>query len=435
MKTKSASYKVNLITLGCSKNTVDSENIMTQLRGGDIQVETDVESSDAECVIINTCGFIEVAKQESINLILEYADQRKKGKIEKLYVTGCLSHRYREDLEKEIPEVDAYFGTMDLPALLAKFQINYRSELLGDRKIMGPPHYAYLKISEGCNRKCSFCAIPLMRGGHKSREMGEIVDEARRLVRMGVKEILLVAQELTYYGLDLYKSRKLPELLEALAQIKGLGWIRLHYAYPSKFPEKVFEVMARYPNICNYLDLPLQHANDEVLANMNRQISRRETEDLVARARKLVPGIALRTTLMVGFPGENQNHFEELCEFVTKMKFDRLGIFEYSHEDDTSATQWNDDVPMRIKSERARVLMELQKNISAAINKGKRGKTMKVLVDKKEGDFFYARTEYDSPEVDNEVIVDACKYFLRVGDFANVFIEDSTEYDLYGIPV
>lgn len=431
MKTKHKEERVSIVTLGCSKNMVDSENLLTQLRSGHLEVDHHLPDKDAGTVIVNTCGFIEAAKQESIDTILHYARLKTTGAIEKLYVTGCLSHRYKDELALEIPEVDAFFGTMELPALLAKFNMDYRHELLGTRSIMTPAHYAYLKISEGCNRTCSFCAIPLMRGTHQSKPIEAIVMEAKSLVRRGVKEILLIAQELTYYGLDLYKTRKLAELLEQLAMIDGLEWIRLHYAYPSRFPREVLKVMANAPNICNYLDMPLQHADDEVLRRMKRQITREETLDLIGFARDTVPNLALRTTMLVGFPGETEAEFENLCRFIEQVRFDRLGVFEYSHEDDTSAALGLDDVPEEVKSCRAGQLMEIQRGISLQLNENRIGSILKVLIDRKEGSNFYGRTEFDSPEVDNEVIIDAELDFVRVGDFAVVEIIDATEYDLH----
>lgn len=427
--------KVNVITLGCSKNLVDSENLITQLRGNDFEVEHDGQGDGANVVIVNTCGFIDLAKEESINTILEYAEVKSRGGIEKLYVTGCLSQRYKDDLEKEIPEVDAYFGTLELPALLARLNADYKHELIGERLITTPEHYAYLKISEGCNRTCSFCAIPLMRGGHVSRSIDELVAEARSLARRGVKELMLIAQELTYYGLDLYKKRELPALLDALADVEGIEWIRLHYAYPSKFPLEVFDVMARRPEICNYLDIPLQHASDTVLERMRRQITRRETEELIRYARERVPGITIRTTMLVGFPGETDEEFEELCSFVEEMQFERVGVFQYSHEESTRAYDLPDDVPAELKAERANRVMEIQQEISLQKNQEKIGQVVKVLFDRKEGAHFYGRTEGDSPEVDNEVIVSADRHYVRLGDFADIYITDATEYDLHGEPV
>ena len=432
MKTKTLKQdKVNVITLGCSKNLVDSENIITQLRGNDYEVVHD-SNEDANIVIVNTCGFIDLAKEESVNTILEYADVKKQGGIDKLYVTGCLSQRYKDDLEKEIPEVDAYFGTLELPGLLAKLNADYKHELIGERITTTPQHYAYLKISEGCNRTCSFCAIPLMRGKHVSKPIEELVKEAKNLARFGVKELMLIAQELTYYGLDIYKKRELPKLLHALADVEGIEWIRLHYAYPSKFPTEIFDVMAERPEICNYLDMPLQHANDAVLERMRRQITRKETTELVRLARQKIPNLSLRTTMLVGFPGETEEEFQDLCDFVEEMEFDRLGVFQYSHEEDTIAHGLEDDVPAEIKEERAGRIMEIQQEISFRKNQEKIGKAFKVLFDRKEGEFFIGRTEGDSPEVDNEVLVAAANNYVRVGDFAQVKITDAMDYDLIG---
>jgi len=432
MKTRSAKKdKVNVITLGCSKNLVDSENIVTQLKGNEIEVSHEESDSDANVVIVNTCGFIDLAKEESINTILEYAEVKKGGGIDKLYVTGCLSQRYKDDLEKEIPEVDAYFGTMELPALLEKFEADYKHELIGQRKITTLPHYAYLKISEGCNRTCSFCAIPLMRGKHISRSIDDLVVEAKNLAKNGVKELMLIAQELTYYGLDLYKERALSKLLDALADVDGIEWIRLHYAYPSKFPTEIFEVMARRKEICNYLDIPLQHANNDVLNRMRRQITQEETRTLIDTARKMVPGIAIRTTFLVGFPGETEEEFGDLCEFVEDMQFERVGVFKYSHEENTIAFDVADDVPAEIKQERANHLMEIQQQVALEKNETLVGKRFKVLFDRKEGEFFIGRTEFDSPEVDNEVLLNAKENFVRLGDFAEVEIIEAADYDLY----
>lgn len=433
MKTKSIKRdKVNVITLGCSKNLVDSENIITQLAANDYRVVHDSNEEDATIIIINTCGFIELAKEESVNTILQYAAIKTKGNIDKLYVTGCLSQRYKDELEKEIPEVDAYFGTLELPALLARLNANYRHELIGERFITTPAHYAYLKISEGCNRSCSFCAIPLMRGGHISKSIEELVKEARSLAGRGVKELILIAQELTYYGLDLYKKRELPRLLHALAEVEGIEWIRLHYAYPSKFPLEIFEAMAERPEVCNYLDIPLQHASDAVLKRMKRQIGKEETIKLIQRAREKVPGICLRTTMLVGFPGETEKEFEELLDFVRQMRFDRLGAFQYSHEENTGACEFKDDVPPELKAERANRIMALQQEISFEKNREKVGKTLKVLFDRKEGGYFIGRTEGDSPEVDNEVLVKAADNYLRIGDFAQIKITEASDYDLFG---
>lgn len=437
MKTKTfKDNKVNVVTLGCSKNLVDSEVLMMQLRENDYDVVHDGGmKDDPNIVIINTCGFIERAKEESINTILEYAEVRAKGDIEKLYVTGCLSHRYKDDLEKEIPEVDAYFGTLELPALLEKLNADYKHELLGERILSTPPHYAYLKISEGCNRTCAFCAIPLMRGKHVSRTIEDLVTEAKNLAKNGVKEVMLIAQELTYYGLDIYKERKLAELLNALCEVEGIEWIRLHYAYPSKFPREIFDVMRDQPKICNYLDIPLQHANNEVLKRMRRQITQEETVDLINYAREVVPDISIRTTLLVGFPEETEEEFADLCAFVEQMKFERVGVFPYSHEENTPADTLADDIPEQVKQDRAARIMELQQDISLTKNEAKVGQTLKVLIDRCEGGYFVGRTEFDSPEVDNEVLIKTEGNYLRVGDFATIHITSASDYDLYGDPV
>jgi ribosomal protein S12 methylthiotransferase len=433
MKTKTLRQdKVNVITLGCSKNLVDSEDLITQLQANDYEVVHDSNEEDANVIIVNTCGFIDLAKEESVNTILQYADVKKQGGIDKLYVTGCLSQRYKDDLEKEIPEVDAYFGTLELPGLLAKLNADYKHELIGERVLTTPQHFAYLKISEGCNRTCSFCAIPLMRGKHVSKTIEALVKEAENLARMGVKELMLIAQELTYYGLDIYKERQLPQLLHALAAVEGIEWIRLHYAYPSKFPLDIFTAMAELPQVCNYLDIPLQHASDTVLERMRRQITQAETRELIAEARQRVPGIAIRTTMLVGFPGETEEEFQQLCDFVEDMRFDRLGVFQYSHEEDTRAYDMEDDVPAEVKAERASRLMEIQQSISLGFNEAKVGKTFKVLFDRKEGEYFVGRTEFDSPEVDNEVLVSAKDQYVRLGDYAQVHITDATDYDLIG---
>jgi ribosomal protein S12 methylthiotransferase len=435
MKTKTLRQdKVNVITMGCSKNLVDSENIITQLMANDFEVDHDGKE-DANVVIINTCGFIDLAKEESINTILTYADKKNKGQIDKLYVTGCLSQRYKDNLEQGIPEVDDFFGTMELPGLLNRLEADYKHELIGERFITTPAHYAYLKISEGCNRTCSFCAIPLMRGDHVSRTIEDLVASAQHLVRNGVKELMLIAQELTYYGLDIYKKRALPELLDALCEVEGLQWIRLHYAYPSKFPRNIFDVMAAQPKVCNYLDIPLQHANDAVLKRMRRQITRKETEEVIAYARKTVPGIAIRTTFLVGHPGETEEEFEELCEFVKTMRFERLGVFQYSHEEDTIAHDYPDDVPAEVKVERANRLMAIQQEISLELNEARVGETLRVIIDRKDNDMYVGRTEFDSPEVDNEVLIPAKDIYLRTGDMINVKVNAATEYDLEGTPV
>jgi ribosomal protein S12 methylthiotransferase len=427
--------KVNVITLGCSKNLVDSENMITQLRGNDYEVVHDSNDEDANIIIVNTCGFIDLAKEESVNTILQYAEVKKQGDIDKLYVTGCLSERYKDDLQAEIPEVDAFFGTLELPGLLAKFNADYKHELIGERITTTPQHFAYLKISEGCNRTCSFCAIPLMRGKHISQPIEALVAQAKNLAKMGVKELMLIAQELTYYGLDIYKKRALPELLHALADVEGIEWIRLHYAYPSKFPREIFDAMAGRKEVCNYLDIPLQHANNEVLARMRRQITREETVDLINYARERVPNINIRTTMLVGFPGETEEEFQDLCDFVEEMRFDRLGVFQYSHEEDTIAYEMEDDVPTEIKQARANRIMEIQQEISFAKNQEKIGQQSWVLIDRKEGEFFVGRTEADSPEVDNEVLINAADHYVRIGDFVEVKITDATEYDLFAEPI
>ncbi len=432
MKTKTLRQdKVNVITLGCSKNLVDSENLITQLKANDYDVIHD-SNEDANVIIINTCGFIDLAKEESINTIVQYAEIKSNGGIDKLYVTGCLSQRYKDDLEKEIPEVDAYFGTLELPGLLAKLNADYKHDLIGERSLTTPQHFAYMKISEGCNRTCSFCAIPLMRGKHISRTIESLVTEAKHFASIGVKELVLIAQELTYYGLDLYKKRALPELLDALCEVEGITWIRLHYAYPSKFPREIFDTMAKQPKVCNYLDIPLQHASDTVLERMKRQTTRQEQKELIEYARTVVPDIAIRTTFLVGFPGETEEEFQDLCDFVEEMKFDRVGVFQYSHEEDTSGYLFVDDVSPEDKAERANRIMDIQQSISFEHNQKRVGKIMRVLFDRKEGEYFVGRTEYDSPEVDNEVLVDAKDQYVRIGDFANIEITDAEEYDLYG---
>ncbi len=405
MKTKLKKDKVNIITLGCSKNMVDSEVLSGQLAAADINVLHESRKFEHNIVIVNTCGFIDKAKEESINTILEQVELKKRGKLDKVYVTGCLSERYKQNLEDEIPEVDAYFGTMELPFLLKKFDVDYKAELLGERLLSTPNHYAYLKISEGCNRTCAFCAIPLMRGKHVSRSVESLVNEAKQLVSRGVKEIMLIAQELTYYGLDIYKKRELPRLLHALADIPGLEWIRLHYAYPSKFPMEIIDVMRERENICNYLDMPLQHASNKMLEAMKRQITREEMENIIDEIKYKIPGICLRTTLIAGFPGETQDDVEELKTFLKKIEFDRVGIFTYSHEENTSAHELIDDVPAEEKEKRAQEIMGVQQQISYQKNEGKIGKTFKVIIDRKEAGRYLGRTEFDSVEVDNEVIV------------------------------
>lgn len=427
--------KVNIVTLGCSKNLVDSEVMLTQLKGNSINASHESVKDDANIVIINTCGFIDNAKQESIDTILRYVDAKEEGMVEKVYVTGCLSQRYRDDLQNEIPEVDAWFGTMELPLLLKKFNADYKHELIGERITTTDRHYAYLKISEGCDRPCSFCAIPIMRGKHVSKPIEQIIKEAESLVKNGTKEILLIAQDSTYYGLDIYKKRNLAELLDKLADVEGLEWIRLHYAFPTGFPEDVLDVMARRSNICKYLDIPLQHGSTEMLKIMRRGTTREKTEQLLKTIREKVPGIAIRTTLIAGHPGETEAEFEDMLDFVEKSRFERLGIFPYSHEDNTHAYSMEDNVPENVKLERAERVMELQESISEEINSQKVGKTLRVLIDRKEGGQFIGRTEHDSPEVDNEVLIDASEHYLRVGDFANILIEKATAFDLYGKPV
>ena len=435
MKTRTLTKdKVNIITLGCSKNMVDSEVLSGQLRASDIDVVHENTKRDHNIVVVNTCGFIDKAKEESVNTILDQVALKKKGKLDKVYVTGCLSHRYREDLEKEIPEVDAWFGTMELPLLLKQFEVDYKSELLGERMLATPQHYAYLKISEGCNRTCAFCAIPLMRGGHVSRPIEELVKEAEKLVKRGVREILLIAQELTYYGLDIYKKRMLPELLHRLADIPGLHWIRLHYAYPSKFPLEIIDVMKERPNICNYLDMPLQHASNNMLKAMRRNITREEMEELVGDIRSRLPGICLRTTLITGYPGETEADVKELTDFLERMRFDRVGIFTYSHEENTTAYEVEDNIPAEEKERRAQHIMEVQQEISFEKNQEKIGQVFKVLVDKKEAGRYLGRTEFDSVEVDNEVVIQTDKK-LKVGEFVQVKVTKAFDYDIEGVIV
>lgn len=432
MKTRTLKKdRVNIITLGCSKNMVDSEVLSGQLLANEIDVVHENKKSDHNIVVVNTCGFIEKAKEESINAILEQVDLKNRGRLDKVYVTGCLSHRYRDDLEKEIPGVDAWFGTMELPLMLKKFEADYKTELIGERLLATPQHYAYLKISEGCNRTCSFCAIPLMRGGHVSKTIEEIVKEAEGLVRRGVKEVMLIAQELTYYGLDIYKKRMLADLLHRLADVKGLQWIRLHYAYPSKFPLEILDVMRERENICNYLDMPLQHAANNMLKAMKRQITREEMEELIFAVREKVPGICLRTTLIAGFPGETEDDVEELKLFLQGQRFDRVGIFTYSHEEGTSAHDLIDDVSADEKERRAQEVMEVQQEISYELNQQKVGKIFNTIIDKKEAGRYLGRTEFDSVEVDNEVVIHSSKR-LPIGDFVNVKVTKAFDYDLEG---
>ena len=432
MKTKSIRKdKVNIITLGCSKNMVDSEVLSGQLLANDIDVVHENKKLDHNIVVVNTCGFIDKAKEESINTILDQLELKRRGKLDKVYVTGCLSQRYREDLENEIPDVDAWFGTLELPLMLKQFDADYKMDLLGERLLATPKHYAYLKISEGCNRTCSFCAIPLMRGQHVSKSIENLVKEAEGLVKNGVKEIMLIAQELTYYGLDLYKKRMLPDLLHRLADIKGLEWIRLHYAYPSKFPLEILDVMRERDNICNYLDIPLQHAADNMLKAMKRQITRTEMEELLAAVREKVPGICLRTTLIAGFPGETLDDVDELKSFLVKERFDRVGIFQYSHEEGTTAHALADNVPAEEKERRAQKIMAVQQEISLEKNMEKVGRVFKVLIDKKEAGRYLGRTEFDSVEVDNEVVIHSDKK-LSPGQFVQVKITKAFDYDLEG---
>ncbi|MEN9512092.1 MAG: hypothetical protein RLZZ370_1911 [Bacteroidota bacterium] len=432
MKTRShKTPSVNVITLGCSKNLVDSEVLMGQLRAGDFQVSHE-KSGASDIVIINTCGFIDNAKQESIDTILRYAEAKQNGDIEKLYVTGCLSQRYRDELTSEIPEVDAWFGTLEMPNLLRTVGADYRHDLLGDRLQVTPRHYAYIKISEGCDRPCSFCAIPLMRGGHVSKPIEQIVAEISNRVKHGTSEFMLIAQDSTYYGLDLYGSRKLAELMERVSDIPGVEWIRLHYAFPGQFPMDVLPVMASKPNICKYLDIPVQHHSDRMLKLMRRGITTRRSEELLHQIREAVPGISLRTTLLVGHPGETEDDFQQLLQFVQRFRFNRLGVFTYSHEENTHAHSLPDDVPQDVKEQRAAAIMEAQREISDSLNQEMLGKEYKVMFDRMDGGYFVGRTEFDSPEVDNEVLVPIEGNYVRIGDFAQVRITEVTPYDLYG---
>lgn len=433
MKTKTRKKnKVNVITLGCSKNLFDSEVMMAQLKANNFQVEHESADDDSEIVIINTCGFIENAKQESIDTILDWSEARKDGQIDKLYVTGCLSERYKDDLDKEIEEVDAWFGTRDLPRLLKTLKADYKHELVGERLLTTPAHYAYFKIAEGCDRPCSFCAIPLMRGKHISTPKEELVKNAKDLAAQGVKELILIAQDLTYYGLDIYKKRELASLLEELSQVEGIDWIRLHYAYPTGFPMEVLDVMAANEKVCNYLDMPLQHISSNVLKRMRRGIGMEKTVELIKNIREKVPGIALRTTMMTGFPGETEEDFQELMRFVEETRFERLGCFTYSHEENTHAYGLEDDIPEDVKQERADRIMELQSEISLELNEEKVGKKFKVLVDRAEGEYYHARSEFDSPEVDNEILIPVADQYLRIGDFVDVDITSAEHYDLFG---
>jgi len=434
MKTKTLKKnKVNVVTLGCSKNLVDSEVLMGQLKANKFDVEHEGTGDDHQIVIINTCGFVDNAKQESIDTILRYVQAKKDGDVEKVYVTGCLSERYKKDLEKEIPEVDAYFGTRELPKILKTLKADYKHELVGERLLTTPQHYAYFKISEGCDRPCSFCAIPLMRGKHVSVEMDELVNRAKTLATKGTKELLLIAQDLTYYGLDIYKKRELANLLAKLSDVEGIDWLRLHYAFPNGFPMEVLDIMKSKSNVCNYLDMPLQHISDNMLTSMRRGITKQKTIDLVNKIRDKVPGIAIRTTLIAGYPGETEKDHEEMLNWVAESKFERLGIFTYSHEENTHAHLLKDDVSEKLKRKRADAVMALQQEISYKLNQQKVGQTYKVLFDRKEGEYFIGRSEFDSPDVDNEVLVKAVgDTFARIGDFANVKITEANDFDLYG---
>ncbi len=432
MRTKSLKKnKINVITLGCSKNTYDSEVLMGQLKASGKDV---VHEQEGNIVVINTCGFINNAKEESINTILEYVDKKENGIVDKVFVTGCLSERYRPDLEKEIPNVDQYFGTTELPLLLKALGADYKHELLGERLTTTPKNYAYLKIAEGCDRPCSFCAIPIMRGKHVSQSIEKLVKEAEGLAKNGVKELILIAQDLTYYGLDLYKKRNLAELLENLVKVEGIEWIRLHYAFPTGFPMDVLDLMKREPKICNYIDIPLQHISDNILKSMRRGTTKEKTTKLLKDFRAAVPGMTIRTTLIVGYPGETQEDFEIMRNWVQEMKFERLGCFTYSHEENTHAYLLDDDVPEDVKQARAAEIMDLQSQISWDLNQEKVGQTFKCIIDRKEGQYFIGRTEFDSPDVDNEVLIDASKFYVKTGDFVNVKIIDATEFDLYGEP-
>ncbi|GET45955.1 30S ribosomal protein S12 methylthiotransferase RimO [Capnocytophaga felis] len=433
MRTKSIKKNViNVVTLGCSKNVYDSEVLMGQLKAGGKKV---VHEKEGNIVVINTCGFINNAKEESINTILDYVQRKEEGLVDKVYVMGCLSERYKPDLEKEIPDVDQYFGTTELPALLKVLGADYKHELIGERLTTTPKNYAYLKIAEGCDRPCSFCAIPLMRGSHRSTPIEDLVTEAQKLAAKGVKELILIAQDLTYYGLDLYKERKLADLLRALVKVEGIEWIRLHYAFPTGFPMDVIEVMKEEPKICNYLDIPLQHISDSILKSMRRGTNKEKTTKLLKDFREKLPEMAIRTTLIVGYPGETEEDFNTLKEFVKEMRFDRLGCFTYSHEENTHAYNMVDDVPEEVKLQRANEIMEIQSQISWELNQEKIGKIFRCLIDRKEGNYFVGRTEYDSPDVDNEVLIDAKKYYVKTGEFLTVKITDAADYDLYAEPI
>jgi ribosomal protein S12 methylthiotransferase len=433
MRTKSLKKnKINVITLGCSKNVYDSEVLMGQLRASGKEV---VHEQEGNIVVINTCGFIDNAKEESVNTILEYVDKKEQGIVDRVFVTGCLSERYKPDLEKEIPNVDQYFGTSDLPQLLKVLGADYKHELLGERLTTTPKNYAYLKISEGCDRPCSFCAIPLMRGKHVSQTIEKLVAETEKLAKNGVKELILIAQDLTYYGLDIYKKRNLAELLENLVKVDGIEWIRLHYAFPTGFPMNVLDLMKREPKICNYIDIPLQHISDSVLKSMRRGTTQEKTTNLLKEFRKAVPDMTIRTTLIVGYPGETEEDFQILKDWVQEMRFERLGCFAYSHEENTHAYLLEDNVPTEVKQQRAAEIMDIQAQISWDLNQEKIGKTFKCIIDRKEGPYFVGRTEFDSPDVDNEVLIDASKFYVKVGDFSKIKIIDATEFDLYGEPI
>jgi ribosomal protein S12 methylthiotransferase len=435
MRTKSIKKnKINVVTLGCSKNVYDSEVLMGQLKANGKDVVHEDENDEGNIVVINTCGFIGKAKEESIDTILHYAERKEAGEIDKVFVSGCLSERYKPDLEKEIPNVDEYFGTHDLPNLLKVLEADYKHELIGERLTTTPKHYAYLKIAEGCDRPCSFCAIPLMRGKHRSTPIENIVIEAEKLAANGIKEIMLIAQDLTYYGLDIYKKRALAELLEALVKVDGIEWIRLHYAFPSGFPMDVLEVMKREPKVCNYLDIPLQHINTEILKSMKRGTTHEKTTSLIKKFREVVPEMAIRTTLIVGYPGETEAQFQELKDWVEEMRFERLGAFEYSHEENTGAYVLEDDVPQDVKFRRVNEIMEVQSQISWELNQEKIGKTFRCLFDRKDDQYYYGRTEFDSPDVDNDVLVDVTQHYIKLGEFINIKIHDAGDYDLYGEP-
>jgi ribosomal protein S12 methylthiotransferase len=434
MRTKSPiKNKINVVTLGCSKNIYDSEVLMGQLKANGKEVTHEApDEEEGNIVVINTCGFIDNAKQESIDTILHYADKKERGLVDHVYVTGCLSERYKPDLEQEIPDVDAYFGTRDMPLLLKTLGADYKHELVGERMTTTPKHFAYLKIAEGCDRPCSFCAIPLMRGGHKSTAIEDLVIEAEKLAAKGVKELILIAQDLTYYGLDLYKERKLADLLRALVKVEGIEWIRLHYLFPSGFPEDVLEVIREEPKVCHYIDIPLQHIADPVLKSMRRGTTKAKTDALLAKMREKVPGITIRTTLIAGYPGETEKDHQVVLDWVREQRFDRLGVFAYSHEENTHAYSLEDDVPAEVKQQRVDEIMAVQMDISRALNQEKIGHTYKVLVDRKEGGYFIGRTEFDSPDVDNEVLIPAEDIYLKIGDFCDVEVVDAHDYDLIG---